>query len=163
MCKNRIIKLFVAALVAAATAVIDRVTKAVVADSMALGEQIEFIPGVLRWTYIQNKGAAFGSLSNARWVFMIASCILIVAICVYLIKARKLNWLSCVSLSLILGGGIGNMIDRIMLGYVVDFIDFYPIPFWRWIFNVADSCVCIGAVLFVIAYFFTGKNEKNGK
>ena len=160
MRKNRIIKLIVAAVIAAATVIIDQITKNIVSSNMAVGDQIDFIPKVLRWTYVQNRGAAFGSLANARWIFLIASVVLIVVICIYLIKAKSVTGFQTVTLAMVLGGGIGNMIDRIAYGYVVDFVDFYFIPVWHWVFNVADACVCVGGILFAVSLLFDGSVKK---
>ena len=130
----------------AITVILDQVTKYAVVANMSLGESVEIIPGVLRFTYIQNDGAAFGSLDDARWVFMILSTVAIVAILGYMFWKKPQNKLLLSALIMITGGGIGNMIDRILLGYVVDFIDFCAFPkIWMWVFNVADSFVCIGA------------------
>ena len=106
---------------------------------------------VLHFTYQTNRGAAFGMLSDSRWVFMITSTIAIVGILFYLIKYRPTNKLLVVSLAMIAGGGIGNMIDRVRLGFVVDFIDFCAFPeLWSWVFNIADAAVCVGAGLFIL-------------
>jgi signal peptidase II len=131
--------------------VLDQVTKYAVVANLALGESVDLIPGVLRFTYVQNDGAAFGSLSDARWVFMILSTVFIVAILGYLFWKKPQNKLLLSALILITGGGIGNMVDRIMLGYVIDFIDFCAFPkIWMWVFNVADSFVCVGAGLLAL-------------
>jgi signal peptidase II len=125
---------------------------------MNVGDTLVLIPKVLRFTYVQNEGAAFGMLSEHRWVFMVISTVAIVAIFIYLWKFRPESKLACVALSLIVSGGIGNMIDRILRSgvdakgnvyyYVVDFIDFYAFPnVWKWVFNVADAFVCIGCGL----------------
>ncbi len=103
---------------------------------------------VLHFTYAENTGMAFGMLKEHRWIFMTLSVVAIVALIVYLILARpKSRWMQ-VALAMIIGGGIGNMIDRIALGYVVDFIDFTLINFA--IFNVADSFVCVGAGILIV-------------
>ena len=86
-------------------------------------------PDVLHLTFVKNEGAAFGILSGHRWVFMLISTLAIVGLAVYLFRFCRLgNWVK-VSLAMIIGGGIGNMIDRVMLGYVIDFIDFTLINF----------------------------------
>ena len=104
---------------------------------------------VLHFTYTENTGMAFGMLKDHRWVFMVFSTVAIVALAIYLFRFRpESRWMQ-ISMAFIIGGGIGNMIDRIILGYVVDFIDFTLINFA--IFNVADSFVCIGAGM-MIAY-----------
>ena len=131
--------------------VADQVTKYLVVANMELHESIDVIPGVFRFTYIHNDGAAFGSLDNARWIFMILSTVAIVAILGYLFWKKPQNKLLLSALILVTGGGIGNMIDRIRLGYVIDFIDFCAFPkLWMWIFNVADICVCVGAGLLAL-------------
>ena len=104
--------------------------------------------GVLHLTYQTNRGAAFGMLSDSRWIFMITSTVAIVGILFYLIKYRPKNKWLVASLAMIAGGGIGNMIDRIALGYVIDFIDFTLIDFA--IFNVADSFVTVGAGIMIV-------------
>ncbi len=114
---------------------------------------------VLHFTYAENTGMAFSLFSgeNERWVFMLFSTIAIVGILVYLIFWRpESKWMQ-VSLAMIVGGGIGNMIDRVLLGYVVDFIDFTLIDFA--IFNVADSFVCVGAGILILCLLLDIKNE----
>ena len=109
--------------------------------------------GVLHLTYVENTGAAFGMMKDSRWIFMVTSTVAIIGILAYMIyrayvKKNPLPWMEALSLSLIVGGGIGNMIDRTILGYVVDMIDFRLINFA--VFNVADSFVCVGAGLMVL-------------
>ena len=124
----------------------DQITKYLVVANMELYESIDVIPGVFRFTYIQNRGAAFGSLDEHRWIFMVLSTVAIVAIIAFLFWKKPQSKLLLASLILITGGGIGNMIDRVYLGYVIDFLDFCAFPqIWMWVFNVADSFVCIGA------------------
>ena len=122
---------------------------------------------VLHLTYVENRGAAFGMLSNHRWVFMIFSSVAIVGVSIYLFRfCREGKWVK-VALAMIVGGGIGNMIDRIALGYVVDFVDFTLIHFA--VFNVADSFVSVGAVMLAIWFvramvleYRNGKTKKAG-
>ena len=128
---------------------IDQITKIIVSSNMELYESISVIPKTFNITYIQNRGAAFGMLSNHRWVFMAVSILAIIGMCVYLFRFSKEGMFFKVGLALIISGGIGNMIDRIFLGYVVDMIEatFIETLFgWSFaIFNVADSFVCVGA------------------
>ncbi len=123
-----------------------------VLDAITRGlKPVEIIPGVLNFRLVLNDGAAFGSLDNARWIFMILSTVAIIAILVYMFWKKPQNKLLLVSLTLITAGGIGNMIDRVALGYVIDFIDFCAFPkLWMWVFNVADSCITIGACLLAL-------------
>ncbi len=107
--------------------------------------------GVLHLTYVENRGAAFGIFSapDQRWIFMLISSVAIVALGVYLYLGRAQTTLYGVSIAMIVSGGVGNMIDRIALGYVVDMIDFTLIDFA--VFNVADIFVCVGAGLMLLA------------
>lgn len=103
---------------------------------------------VLHLTFVKNEGAAFGMLKDHRWVFMVFSTLAIVGILVYLIRFRPASRLLQIALAMVVGGGIGNMIDRTVLGYVIDFIDFTLIDFA--VFNVADSFVTVGAGLMIL-------------
>lgn len=129
----------------------DQLTKRLVVEFLSRDESFELIPGIFQLTYVENRGAAFGMLSEHRWVFMVISVIAIVAMLIYLWKfAPKSRW-ACVALSMIIGGGIGNMIDRVYLNYVIDFLDFCAFPnLWVWVFNVADACVCVGGGILVV-------------
>lgn len=135
----------------------DRLTKAIAATGLkdsGIGS-VDIISEVLSLTYHENRGAAFGMLSDSRWVFMIFSVVGIAAVLVYLFFFKENNKLVISSLALIAGGGIGNMIDRVSNGYVVDFIYFEIIDFP--IFNVADICVTIGSFLLIIYLLSTLK------
>ena len=127
---------------------LDQISKALVLNFLYEG-QVVLIPGVLNFTYVENRGMAFGLLSDHRWVFMVLSVLGIALVGFYLYRYVR-STLGRVSLALIIGGGIGNMIDRISLGFVVDFIDFCLFDFWVWVFNVADAAVCVGAALFAL-------------
>ena len=138
-------------IVIAALVLIDQVTKLFVSRLMTVGQSVDIIPGVFRFTYVQNEGAAFGMLSEHRWIFMVMSVVAIGALLIYLWKFRPNSKLACMSISMIIAGGIGNMIDRIALEYVIDFIDFCAFPkIWMWVFNWADSCVCVGGALLIL-------------
>jgi signal peptidase II len=107
------------------------------------------IQDVLHLTYAENKGAAFGILQNHRWVFMISSVVLMAVLVLIMVKYKKfLHPLMMTGLSFVFAGGIGNMIDRTLLGYVIDFIDFTLIDFA--IFNIADSFICIGVGIMLL-------------
>lgn len=134
-----------------AAVVIDQVTKTFAIEFLAGKGSFELIPGIFRFTYVENDGAAFGMLADNRWIFMILSTIGICAMLVYLWKFRPDSRLACTALSMVIGGGIGNMIDRVAYGYVVDFLDFCAFPsVWMWVFNVADAFVCVGAGLLIL-------------
>ncbi len=139
---------------------LDQITKWLAVEFLTKVDTFPIIEDVLHLTYLENKGAAFGMLKDNRWVFLLISTVAIIALLIFIIKNPPKNkWLG-LGISFIVGGGIGNMIDRTCLGYVVDFIDFRLINFA--IFNVADSFVCIGAVL-VFIYIFFFYDEKRGE
>ena len=127
---------------------LDQISKALVLNFLYEGHVV-LIPGVLDFTYVENRGMAFGLLADHRWVFMVLSVVGIALVGFYLYRFVT-STLGRVSLALVIGGGIGNMIDRISLGFVVDFIDFCLFDFWVWVFNIADAAVCVGAALFAL-------------
>lgn len=136
---------------------IDIITKRLaVAFLQPIGTQPIF-EGVLHLTYHENTGAAFGMLKDAPWVFNTISAVAITAMLFYLYLGHIGGKLQAVSVSMIIAGGIGNMIERISQGYVVDFIDFRLINFP--IFNGADSFVCIGAGLLILGLILEIVNE----
>lgn len=148
-------------LIAAIAVILDQMTKWLAVEFLTKVETVPLIQDVLHLTYLENTGAAFGILKNNRWIFLVISTVAIIALVAYIAKfPPKSKWLG-VGLSFIVGGGIGNMIDRVLLGYVVDFIDFRLINFA--VFNVADSFVCVGAVLVLIYVFFFSDNKKEVK
>ena len=128
---------------------IDQISKLIISSSFSLGESMPIIKDVLHLTYIHNRGAAFGMMADSRWVFMIISSVAILLMAAYLYIGRAESKLYTLSLAIIISGGIGNMIDRIAYGYVIDFIDFCLIDFY--VFNIADSFVCVGAGLLILA------------
>lgn len=136
---------------------IDQLTKILSTLYLKPIGSVPIIKDVLHLTYVKNPGAAFGMLADSRWVFMILSSVAIVAMSVYLFSGMSQNKLYSVSLSIIISGGIGNMIDRVALGYVVDFIDFCLIDFA--VFNGADSFVCVGAGMLILALILDIKKE----
>ncbi len=145
-------------LIIALSILADQLTKWIASSSLIDAGSVPLIEGVLHMTYVENPGAAFGMLSDKRWLFMALSTVAILIMLVYLfIFGRRISPLMGCSLALIIGGGIGNMIDRIVYGYVVDFIDVTIINFW--VFNFADMCVCVGAALLLISVFFAEIGE----
>lgn len=129
---------------------LDQLTKWLTVINLELGETFPVIEGVFHFTYRQNTGAAFSLFDepDQRWIFMTISTVAIIAMLVYLAINRNKSKLLCVALSFVVGGGIGNMIDRCLLKYVVDFIDVRLINFA--VFNVADSFVCVGVGLLAL-------------
>lgn len=120
----------------------DQITKAFIVEWLKPQGTVSIIGDLLRLTFVTNTGVAFGMLTGIPYVLTIPIVILIGVIIYYLIKTLGQSFLLTLALSLELGGAIGNLIDRIRLGFVVDFVKF---PYWP-AFNVADSCVVIGAI-----------------
>lgn len=136
---------------------LDQLTKYLTILFLKPIDTLPIIEDVIHLTYVENRGAAFGMLQNQRWLFMTVSTVAIIALLIYLFKKKSHSKLENLSLAFIIGGGIGNMIDRVLLGYVVDMIDFRLINFA--VFNVADSFVCIGAGLLMLWIIISGYRE----
>ena len=134
-------------LISVVIVLLDQLTKWLVVQNLGLGDTIPLIDGALHFTYVRNTGAAFGMMKDSRWVFMVVSSLAIVALVVLIARYAKEDKFTTITLAMILGGGVGNMIDRVRLGYVVDFVDFRLINFA--VFNVADSFVTVGACLLI--------------
>jgi len=136
--------------------VIDQITKRIVDTTMQLYQSIELIP-YFQLTYMRNQGAAFSFLSGAggwqRWFFIGLAVIASVFICFWLKKLNRNQRWEAIAWSLVLGGALGNLIDRILYGYVIDFLDVY-VGDWHWpAFNVADSAITVGVVMLLIDSF----------
>jgi signal peptidase II len=142
----------------AAIVLLDQFLKAYIVATMRLHESIPVIEGYFNITYVKNPGAAFGFLSNAspqfRSLFLISVTVIAIVLILYFIsKNTSKEVFLTFSLSLILGGAVGNLIDRIRFGAVTDFLDFY-ISSYHWpAFNVADSAISLGALVLVVEVF----------
>lgn len=136
----------------------DQMSKIGIASRFQPGEQKLIIDKVLSFTYVQNRGAAFGILQGARVFFLVLTAVMFIAAAIYIIKVRPKSRLEKTAIAFIAGGALGNMIDRAVLGYVRDFIatEFIDFP----VFNIADCFVCIGAFLYIIYVFMEEKSQK---
>lgn len=143
---------------AAVILVIDQITKYVVVNNIDLYEVKEVIPGILSWMYIRNTGAAWSILEGQMWFFYIITFAVVIVVIYIMQKYAKGNWLFSLGLALILAGALGNFIDRLRLGYVVDMIrlDFMNFP----IFNVADMSLSIGVAVIILYVLLDEKNKK---
>jgi signal peptidase II len=122
----------------------DQLTKSLITITLSLHQSVPLIRGVLHLTLVRNRGAAFGIFKNQVPLFILASLIAIFLIALQFRKEKpKLFSIYTISLSLIFAGALGNLADRLVFGYVIDFIDFRIWP----VFNIADSAITIGAVL----------------
>ena len=146
------------AIFAAAIVALDQLTKYLTVANISLGDTVPVLDGVFHFTYVQNTGAAFSMLEGKTWFFYIITAVFLAlaVLCVWK------NWLkstgSLLSLAAITGGAVGNLIDRMVQGYVVDMIE---VEFMRFaVFNVADCFITCGAVALVIFVFLEDKKEK---
>ncbi|MCP9277110.1 lipoprotein signal peptidase LspA [Bacillus wiedmannii] len=139
---------------------IDQISKWLIVKNMELGTSIPIIDNVLYITSHRNRGAAWGILENKMWFFYIITVVFVVFIVIYMQKYVKTDKLLGISLGLILGGAIGNFIDRVFRQEVVDFIHVYIFSYNYPVFNIADSALCIGVVLIIIQTLLEGKKTK---
>ena len=141
-----------------AVMVLDRVVKIAVTTNMEPGDTIPVIDHIFHITYVQNTGAAFSMLQGHPTLLIVFPAIVIgIGIIFVLVMSKAFNRIFLVSVSLICGGGLGNLTDRISQGYVTDMFDFRIFP----VFNVADICVCVGCGLLML-YLIIDAN-KSGK
>lgn len=147
-------------LLAAALIAADYFSKMYILNNMSLYESIPVINGVFHITYVRNTGAAWSMFSGYTAILSLLSATVIVAAIVYIIVKKPKSHMLMTSLILILSGGIGNLYDRIVYKYVVDFLDFRMIDFP--VFNFADICVVCGAALLIVyALFFEKRGDRN--
>ena len=144
---------------AAAVLALDIITKLIVSSGMELGSSIAILPGIFELTYIHNTGAAWGVLAGKQVLLQVLTAILMIAVTVYaVVKRNVLSKPEMISLALIIGGGLGNFLSRLVKGYVVDFLNIQIIP----VFNVADIGITIGCILLIISVFVSGKKQNDG-
>ena len=138
----------------------DQIFKHWIASNIPLGGEMELIPGLIRLTHVQNTGAAFSSFSDMRWPLIAITSVCIVLIIAYMFKT-KYGKAVRIPMAIVLGGAFGNLIDRVFNGYVVDMFEFEFVTYA--VFNIADACINIGAVLFVILYLVKSHQHDKAK
>ncbi len=138
---------------------LDQMVKWILINQVDLFEKITVIPGIFDITHIRNDGAAYNMFSSMPVLLIAMPSMVMLAGLVYIALAKKNNHVLLMSaIAMVIGGGLGNLIDRIKTGYVVDYLDIHIIP----IFNLADIFICVGCgLLFIYLIFIDG--EKNGK
>ncbi len=146
--------------------VLDQLTKYIASHSLELYQQIAVMP-MFNWTLMHNPGAAFSFLANEsgwqRWFFAAIAIVVSVVIVLWIKKLEQHEKWQAIALAMILGGAIGNVIDRIWLGYVVDFIQVYYQQ-WYWpAFNLADSAISVGVAMIIIESIREYRAERNMK
>lgn len=134
------------------TVIIDQISKYYISSTFEYLQSVPVIPNLFRLTYVHNYGAAFGILQNRRGLFIFVS-IVVFALVFYFYKQLPKDWISKMAIGLALGGTVGNLIDRVFLGYV---IDFFELPYWP-VFNVADSAIVVGMLLLAWKILFPGQ------
>ena len=143
---------------------IDQVVKTIITMNLSLYSSIEVIDNFFNITYVRNTGAAWSILSGNTLLLVFISLMSLVMIYLYFIKDRKLSKIEVISYGLLVGGIIGNLIDRIVRGYVIDYLDFKIIGYSFPIFNIADICIVISIILICINLVvgeYHGKNRNN--
>lgn len=140
-------------------AALDQVVKLAVAEHLVSAGSIPLIRDVFHLTYCENTGAGFGIFADYTWLLSLLTIIVVAAVVLYVVVKRPKSAVLITALTFIVGGAAGNLIDRLRLGYVIDFFDFRLIHFP--IFNVADCFVTLGAVIFAVyVLFFSDKKEQ---
>ena len=140
---------------------LDIMTKLVAELQLMKVNTVPLWENVFHLTYVENTGIAFGMFQNARLLFIAVSILVLVILAMLYTKTtNRTQWLK-IGTSLVFGGAIGNLVERLAKGYVVDFLDFRLIHFP--VFNVADIAVCVGAVLLMIHFLISEEKEKTGK
>jgi len=137
-------------LLAVAIAVLDQLTKQIVRDTFAHGESLAVVAGFFNLTYVRNTGAAWGMLGGQNTSLTILSIVMLAVMLIFRRSFLSDSPLHRAALGLMAGGIIGNLMDRVRLGYVTDFLDFYVGPHHWPAFNVADSAICIGVGIYIL-------------
>jgi len=145
---------------AAAVIALDQAVKAWVLDSLHLGDgRIVPILGPIQFSLVRNQGVSFGMLQGnpelGRWLLSAFSLAVAIGLAIWARRLEK-RW-TAVAVGLVIGGAIGNMIDRVRLGSVVDFVDVHELGFFPWVFNVADSAITVGVILLLAESLFAGR------
>ncbi len=147
------------AILAAALVALDQIVKFLVRANIELGASVPFIPFLLDLTYVQNTGAAFSILRSHTWLLTLTSAVVVLVMCVLILKGFFKNRLGLWSAALVLAGGMGNLIDRAVFGFVTDMFKTTFMEFA--VFNVADCCITIGVpLLFLYVWLYVGRDEK---
>ena len=136
----------------------DQVVKALIRGAMEPYESRDFIGSLLSLTYVQNTGAAFSLFAGMKWLLVVLPMIVMVYGLWYMIKHDGEHWTLYLALALAIGGGISNLIDRVVLGFVTDMFDLH---FWP-VFNVADIAICVGCgflIIYILCFYNKGSEE----
>ena len=149
----------IALIIAAFVALLDQIIKYSVVNNIKPHGTVSIISGVLNITYVENRGVAFGMFTDMRWIFVALTVLMIFAIIFYMFKKRPEGKFFYIVAGLIIGGGLGNLYDRIVNGYVIDYIS---LSFFPPVCNFADYCITVGVILLIFYVLFkpSRKNKK---
>ena len=142
---------FISLIFGAVLVIIDQIIKYFISAYLQPVGSVSVIDNIFSLTYVENKGVAFGMFSDMRWIFVALTSILLVIIIFYMFKKRPKGKFFYVCAALIIGGGIGNLIDRIFYGYVIDYLS---LSFFPPVCNFADYCITAGTIMLVIYLLF---------
>ncbi|MEF9952499.1 MAG: signal peptidase II [Clostridium sp.] len=141
--------------------IIDQGAKYLAKVNLQGAEDIVLFKGLFSLTYLENRGAAFGMFQNNKFILIGLTSLVIIGLLVFLYKEKRLTKILKISIILIIGGAIGNLIDRVFLGYVIDYFHFYIGDGFDWpVFNIADICVVVGTALMAISILFSKDYEE---
>ena len=142
-------------------AFIDQGLKFLIINNFEMAKAKEVISNFFYITLIKNDGGAFGIMSGGKWIFIVLALVFIIYLIRYIYIDTNITKTDVLIYSLLLGGVIGNLIDRIIYGYVIDYLDFYVFKYDAPIFNFADMCIVIGAVMMIYILLVKGDSSEN--
>ena len=144
---------YIALLMSAVLVGIDQILKILAIEHLKPAGSCPIIPDIFHFTYVENRGAAFGMMAGQKWLLIWVTAIVILAAVVVIVTGKIKNTTVLFAVTTIIGGGVGNLIDRVRVGYVVDMFHFEFWPSYP-VFNVADMCIVCGAILGAIYYLW---------
>ena len=140
---------------------VDQLIKMLVMNTMYLYQSIKVIPDFLYITYVENDGGAFSILSGGRWFFIIMAVVTLVLLFKFVLEDTKISKFDTICYSLVTSGIVGNLIDRLFYGKVIDYIDFHIFGYDAPVFNFADVCIVIGALMIIYILIVKGDSDEN--
>lgn len=140
---------------------VDQLIKYFVIHNLELYKSIKLIPNFFYITFVKNDGAAFSILKGNRWLLIAIGIIALMFMIKLIIMDKKITKLDVVSYSLVIGGILGNLVDRVLYGSVIDYLDFYLFGYNAPVFNFADSCIVIGAIIIICVLIKEGNNYES--
>ncbi len=151
---------YLALLVSVGLVCVDQLLKLAALEWLKPVHTVPLIEGVLHLTYVENRGASFGMMAGQQWLLVWVTALVLLALAVAIIAGKIRDRFALFNVAVILGGGVGNLIDRVYRGFVVDYVDFQLINFA--VFNFADICITVGTAVLVCWIIF-GQSQRKGK